>query len=281
MTRKDTGLLSVNKFAKLTRTTKAAILHYDKIGLLSPVSRGEDNNYRYYRREQLASVNFIRTFQALGMPLDEIRELKQTLNPKTAEKFYTLQLEKINTKIEEWIQAKKLVLTLQKSMDSVANINEKEITVQFMPAEAITLGGLNDYSRGRDGYDVLLSFYQEMSKQYPNIDLNYTVWGILTKERVVQKDWARPDRLYFNNPDGHDRKPAALYAIGYNRSAYGLGGELYERLLKYIENNGYLICGDFYEEHPLNEICEGSADKYLMRVMVPIRKKRGKRASKA
>ncbi|MCL2679248.1 MAG: hypothetical protein FWF18_03040, partial [Dehalococcoidia bacterium] len=43
----------------------------------------------------------------------------------------------------------------------------------------------------------------------------------------------------------------------------------------------YEICGDFYEEYPLNEICMGDNRNYLVRVMVPIRKKRGKKASKA
>ncbi|MCL1885473.1 MAG: MerR family transcriptional regulator [Dehalococcoidia bacterium] len=281
MAKGNKHFLSVGEFAKLSRTTKATLWHYDKIGLLSPVSRGEDSKYRYYRSEQTTTVHFIRTFQLLGMSLEEIKNLKTTLNPKTAEKFFMRQLETINMKIDEMVRTKKLILTLKKSMESVANINEKEITAQYMPEEAIILGGLNDYSRGRDGYDALLSFYHEMSKQHTEVDLNYSVWGILSKESILREDYVHPDRLYFYNPDGHDRKPAALYAIGYNRSWYGEGGELYKRLLAYIEKNGYEICGDFYEEHPLNEICIGDANNYLMRVMVPIRKKRGKKTVKS
>ncbi|MCL2679536.1 MAG: hypothetical protein FWF18_04560, partial [Dehalococcoidia bacterium] len=69
-----------------------------------------------------------------------------------------------------------------------------------------------------------------------------------------------------------------LYAIGYNRSWYNQGRELFGQLLEYIEKNNYEICGDFYEEYPLNEICMGDNRNYLVRVMVPIRKKRGKKA---
>ena len=279
MAGKNDGLLSVGEFARISRTTKAALLHYGKIGLLSPSMRDKDSKYRYYRAEQLTSINFIRTFQALGMSLDEIKGFQKTLNPKTAEKFYALQLDKIDAKIDELVRTKKLLLTLQQSMQSVADIKEKEITVQFMPAEAIILGGLNDYSRGRDDYDVLLSFHQEMSKLYPSVDLNYPVWGIFSKERVLRGEWRRPNRMYLYNPAGHDRKPASLYAIGYNRSWYNQGRELFGQLLEHIEKNNYEICGDFYEEYPLNEICMGDNRNYLVRVMVPIRKKRGKKAS--
>ncbi|MCL2474885.1 MAG: MerR family transcriptional regulator [Chloroflexi bacterium] len=279
MARKNDGFLSVNEFAKLTRTTKATLWHYDKIGLLSPVSRGKYNDYRYYRNEQMTSINFIRTFQAVGMSLEEIKSLKGNLNPKTADEFLAHQLEKIDAKIDEWVRTKKLVITTKNIINSVANINEKEITVQYMPAEAIILGELNDYSRGRDGYDVLLSFHQMMSKQCHEVDLNYLVCGILSVERIMQGDYVHPDRCYFKNPDGHDRKPAALYAIGYNRGWYGKGGDLYKRILTYIEKNDYEICGDFYEEHPLNEICMGDDNNYLMKVMVPIQKKGTKKMS--
>jgi len=277
MERGKEALLSVGEFAKLVRVTNATLCHYDRIGLLSPVSRGEDNDYRYYHPEQITSVNFIRTFQSIGMSLDEIKGLKRNLNPKTADDFFSRQLEKIDTKIDEWVRTKKLVLATQSLINSVVDINEKEITVQFMPAEAIILGGLNDYSRGRDGYDAILSFHQEMSKQYSEVDLNYLIGGILSKERIMQGDFVHPDRCYFKNPDGHDRKPASLYAIGYNRSWYGQGGELYKRLLEFVDKSDYEICGDFYEEHPLNEICMGDKNNYLLRVMVPIQKKGGSR----
>jgi len=280
MPKVDKNFLSVGEFAKLSRSTKATLWHYDKIGLLSPVSRGEDSKYRYYRSEQITSVNFIRTFQSLGMSLDEIKGLKGTISPKTAEQFFSLQLKKIDAKIDEWIHTKKLVLAFQNSITSVADINEEEITVRYMPAEAIILGGLNDYSRGRDGFDALLSFYQAMSQQCIAVDLNYSVGGVISKERSVNGDFAHPDRMYFCNPDGHDRKPAALYAIGYNRGWYGQGKELYKRLLEYVEKNDYEICGDFYEEHPLNEICMGDNNNYLMKAMVPIQKKRVRKTSK-
>jgi len=43
----ENGMFSISDFAKYSRTTRDTLLHYDRIGLLSPATRGE-NNYRYY-----------------------------------------------------------------------------------------------------------------------------------------------------------------------------------------------------------------------------------------
>jgi len=60
------------------------------------------------------------------------------------------------------------------------------------------------------------------------------------------------------------------------RGGYTPNGKLYTKLIDYINNNGYEICGDAYEEYPLNEICAIDAKDYLIRVMITIRDKNEK-----
>jgi len=271
----DNGYFSISEFAEFSRTTRDTLLYYDRIGLLSPMSHGE-NKYRYYTARQLALVNMIRTSQALGMSLDEIKELKDHLSPEFVDRLLSRQIEKIDTKIEEWVRARKLLLTLQKSIHSVLNVDESAITVQFLSAEAIVLGDLNNYSRGKNDYDALINFYRTIYAKYPDIDLNYSVWGFFSEERIKQGDWVWPDRYYFYNPEGPDIKPAALYAVGYTRGGYGQSDELYKRVIDYIDKNGFEICGPAYEEYPLNEICVPQQENYLMRLMITVREKKNK-----
>jgi len=49
-------------------------------------------------------------------------------------------------KISEWVRARKLLFTLLKTIDSAMDVDERKISIVDMPAEAITLGELNDYS---------------------------------------------------------------------------------------------------------------------------------------
>jgi len=270
---KSNEIFTVADFAEFTRTTRDTLLHYERIGLLSPESRGE-NNYRYYSNGQLAVVNLIRTCQALGMTLAEIKKLKSSRTPEMIDELLAQQMERIDHKIDEWVRARKLLFALKKTIESAMHIDEDAITVQFVPAEAIVMGDLNDYSRDKTDYDALLAFYRSCSNKYPDLDMNYPVWGMFSEERVVRGDWIWPDRYYFYNPEGHDKKPAALYAIGYTRGGYGQKTELYERMSVFISDNGFEVCGPAYEEYPLNEVSVVDENNYLTRVMITVHEKR-------
>ena len=268
-------IFSISDFAEFTRTTRDTLLYYDKIGLLSPASRGE-NNYRYYSNAQIAVVNLIRTLQAFGMTLSVIKNLTEHRTPELTEEILESQITHIDERIEEWVRARKLLYFMKKTIHSVANVDEKAITIQFMPAEAIVLGDLNDYSRGRNDYDALLTFYHACKEKYPDIDMNYYVWAMFSEERIKGRDWVWPERYYFYNPEGHDKKSAGLYAIGYHRGGYGQSGDIYERMLDYIHGNGFEVCGPAYEEYPLNEMCVSDPKDYLMRVLISVRNRDGK-----
>ncbi len=269
----ENGVFTVADFAKFARTTRDTLLHYDKIGLLSPVSR-KGNGYRYYAHGQLGIMNVIRVLQAFGITLSEIREIMNARTPETTNEMLTRQIRKIEDELKKWKRARKLLLAMRQTIDSVADIDESAITVQFMPRKAIMLGGLNDYSGGGDDYDALLSFYRDMNRKYPDLDLNYPVWGFFSRERIMRGDWRWPDRYYFDNPDGFDRKPASLYAVGHMRGGYGHGGDLYKRMLAYIDGNGFEVHGDAYEEYPLNEISVANEEEYLIRIMIGVREKK-------
>ena len=265
-------IFSIGEFATFARTTRDTLVYYDKIGLLSPATRGE-NNYRYYSLEHLAMFNLIRTSQALGMPLDEVKQLRDDRTPELMDVLLDNQVEKINDEIDKWVRARKLLFLFKSIINSYKDIDESEISIMSCPAEAIILGELNDYRGGKNDFDALLAFYHDMYKKYPGIDLNYPVWAFFSEERIKNRDWKWPDRFYFYNPEGHDKKPADLYAVGYTRGGYGQTGELYERLLDHIEENGYEICGPTYEEYPLNEIFMKVDSDYLVRIMITVRKK--------
>jgi DNA-binding transcriptional MerR regulator len=269
-------IFSISGFARLSRVTRGTLIFYDKAGLLPPVLRG-NNGYRYYSASQLAVVNLIRTCQELGMSLDEIKGLMEQRTPVLVDEFLTNHIKRVDEKINEWIRARKLLTVLQGTIHSAADIDASKIFVEFIPAAAIVLGDLNDYSKGRNDYDALLDFLFSCNKKYPDMDLNYPVWGVFSEQRIRHRDWVWPDRFYFNNPSGYDQRPAALYAVGYGTGGYGQCGDLYERMMAFISANGYEVCGPAYEEYPLNEICVADSNSYLIRVMITVRKKGGRK----
>ena len=261
---------SISDFAKYSRTTKDTLLHYDRIGLLSPISRGK-NKYRLYAPNQLVIVNTIRTLQELGLSLAEIGDIITQRTPHYIHMLLNQQIEQIDLKIAHWNRARDLLFTLREHIYSGLEADEANIVIQYLPEKAMVLGDINDYSGGGDDYTALNVFYHATQEKYPELHLNYPVWGFFSKERVISRDWKWPDRYYFYTPEGQHLRPAGLYAIGYTRGDYGQCGGLYERLLDYIEENGFEISGDAYEEYPLNEVCISDRSNYLIRLMIAVR----------
>lgn len=260
---------TINEFAEFARTTRAALRHYEEIGLLVPISRS-CGNYRQYTYSQLATANLIHTCQALGMPLGEIQDLIEKRTPALIKKLLEKQINQIDLTVENWLQSRKLLCVLDQTIQSALNVDESEIKIQFFDKKAITLGGQNDYSSNRDDYDALHTFYQSCHKKYPSMDMNLPVWGKFSQERIKHRDWHWADWYYFNDPDGPDERPSALYAVGYKRGGYGQAADLYERMLDYIETRRFVVSGPAYEEYPLNEICVADDMNYLIRILITV-----------
>jgi len=65
---------TVNKLAKISGVSVRTLHFYDEIGLLKPAFYGE-NNYRYYKEEQLLKLQQILFYRELGFPLNEIQRI--------------------------------------------------------------------------------------------------------------------------------------------------------------------------------------------------------------
>jgi len=266
------GIFSINEFANFSRTTKDTILHYDRIGLLKPKIRKE-NGYRYYSPSQLAVVNVIRTFQELGLSLNEISVLIDKRDPDNLYSTFDHQMQMIDDRIRELSQSRHLLTTVYDNYNDGLNVDEESLTIEYLDAKPIIMGEINDYSNGKDDYDALNVFYKEINERYPTLNLNYPVWGFFSKDRIVNGDWNWPDRFYIYHPSGEQVRPSGTYAVGYTRGGYGDCDELYERLIDFIRQEKYKVIGGSYEEYILNELFMPDDSQYLIRVSIQVAQK--------
>jgi len=66
--------LFIGKVAKAAGVSVQAVRYYERLGLMPPAQRTE-SGYRVYPREILERLRFIRQAQAVGLRLEEIREI--------------------------------------------------------------------------------------------------------------------------------------------------------------------------------------------------------------
>ncbi len=90
--------LSILEFSRLTGISRDNLRFYDRIGLLCPEQRGE-NNYRYYARSQLNSAYLISSLRLLEVGLEDIRRYSAGRTPERMLAFFAQQEERIQAEI--------------------------------------------------------------------------------------------------------------------------------------------------------------------------------------
>lgn len=70
-----TGLLTIGRFAQLTRLSVKQLRRYDDLGLLAPASVDEQTGYRFYHRRQARTAATVALLRELDVPLAVVREL--------------------------------------------------------------------------------------------------------------------------------------------------------------------------------------------------------------
>ena len=90
--------LSILEFSRLTGISRDNLRFYDRIGLLCPEQRGE-NNYRYYARHQLNSAYLIGSLRLLEVGLEDIRHYSAGRTPERMLALFARQEERIQAEI--------------------------------------------------------------------------------------------------------------------------------------------------------------------------------------
>ena len=91
--------ISIGYFAAQTGLSIRALRLYDEVGLLKPAVVVKHNKYRYYKPDQIAIAQQIKTYRENELPLEEI---KQILNhPLSATQHLEQHLERLRQRLTQ------------------------------------------------------------------------------------------------------------------------------------------------------------------------------------
>ena len=66
------GLLKIGEISKITGTPVSTLRYYEEIGLVQPANKSSAK-YRFYKKDDIQLIVFIRKAQNIGFTLDEIK----------------------------------------------------------------------------------------------------------------------------------------------------------------------------------------------------------------
>ncbi|MGH1492043.1 MAG: MerR family transcriptional regulator [Acidimicrobiales bacterium] len=143
-------LLPIGKFARASRLSIKSLRNYDESGLLPASFIDPQSGYRYYRLEQLARADAIRSLRMVNMPLPQIAKALETDNPEELLTSHLATLEdqrdELNRKAQELqrrISLKEYVMSSQ-----IATKSHPEIVAIGYRTETTHVDVFTDIPRG-------------------------------------------------------------------------------------------------------------------------------------
>lgn len=258
--------MTIKEFSRLTGIKRENLRFYDRIGLLSPEMRGE-NNYRYYSRHQLNAAFLISSLRGLGVGIEDIKQYSVQCTPEKTLALFAQQEERIQAEIQH-LQETSLIMQMHCDMVREAlAYHENALFLQEKDSESIFLCPPIPANLDMDEGGIFSYDYAEAN----GVNLGFPQGTLVAQERLQAVDVSLTDRYYFKvNSNGNTSKPAGLYAIIYGKCDPWKPDKLYMELLEFIQKQDLSICGDAYEEYPLGGTAVQETDPYCVRIEIPV-----------
>ena len=260
--------LTIKTFAEFAGVPYSTIRYYDEIGLLTPASRGDENNYRYYDPMQLKTLNFIEVLVGLGIPLATIKEIAQDRTPDAVIEMLRRQETILDYKLEDLRTAYSIIHAFRSNIQGGILAKDGEVRVERLDELRYVLGPSNDVKRGRIDFDAFKHFC-DSAEDY-RINLRYPVGRYYCDMISFISDASQPDRYFSSDPMGNCIREEGKYLVGYKRGFDDDFEDIIEKMSHCADEHGLFFTGPVYVRYLLDEICMTDPAQYLARIAVKV-----------
>lgn len=256
--------VSIGQMAKLYGVSRKTLHIYQEKGLLEPSYVDEQTGYRYYAPEQGAVLDAVNQLQTVGFSLDEI---KASIENGTVAFLESVLLEK-----ERALEEQEREIAIARSQGSrilrVCDmlINKPvcgEIMIERLPerkALVFDVPPVSPDDRNNRAWDnAIRSVRTQLVERYGSIDLFDSPSGIITREELKAGTLITRQACIFVDDDLAALLDDARTIPGGQHLTMYFDSTLLDdetsieypsirRMLRYAEENGFVICGDYLGE---------------------------------
>ena len=265
-------LYRIGLFAQMNRITVKALRFYEEQGLLLPARIDEESGYRYYTMRQMEPLHRILALKEAGFTIEDMKRLDASGDERS------FLLRKKNAILEKIAQ-----LTLQLSkidgyLMAGGNSLSAPVMVKTIPETVCAV-----MRRRIDSYDALFDIMPEMGGYMEDAGCvcalpeycftQYLEPGFQEAQILVEVCEAVTEQKADRGCLRFRTIPETRAACIYHKGSYRDFPKTYEVILRYIEENGYEICGNIRESYIDGVWNKDSEDEWLPEIQIPVVKK--------
>lgn len=263
-------MYSIGQFALILKVSTRTLRHYDEIDLLKPQHINEDNNYRYYGKEQLGLAKNIINLKEYGLSLEEIKEI--LIEKKNYKEIIKKRLDFIKAEISSLINMKE---SLDKILNEDLNINsEDNINKLFeVEVEVLEINEINVISKRctinlKDTGQVVGSLYELVSKNGLKVTGGHIIkyFGNEYDPENAEVEICMPVE---------SRKECKIKFSSISKGRYvkctvnsiSEKGDAYASIINWIQENDFIIEGNPFEQYSINH----KSKEFTIDIYLPIK----------
>ena len=259
-------LLTIKEFSQLTGIKSDTLRFYDRIGLLCPDIRG-DNNYRYYSRRQLDSAYLILSLRGIGVGIEDIKQYAACPTTENSLALLAQQDTRIQNEIRRLQEMSLIMQMYADMMHEAVSHGENALFIQKKAREPIFL--CPPVPAHMDDDEGMLFSYEYAEDR--GINLGFPGGTLIDRAFLTLKNQVPVDRYYFKTiQKSNAYKPEGNYAVAYGRCDIWEPEPIYRQLAEFVKDQDLTISGYVYEEYPFGAIAEQNTDQCLIRLEVPV-----------
>lgn len=256
----------IGMFAAMNRVTVKTLRFYEEQNLLIPAYINFENGYRFYELSQMQVLHKITALKQAGFTLEEIQKLNNGCDENA---ILLKKKSELMSKIADLTKQLSIIeMYLTEKADTIAS----PVLIKKIPK--VTVAAMKSKI---ESYDDLFEIMQKMGAlmekngcecslpEYCFTNYITTTGEIIieTCEAVVEAK-SELENLYFKE------FPEVQAACIFHKGSYNNLAQSYEQLLKYIEENGYKICGDFRESYIDGVWNKSDESGWLTEIQIPV-----------
>jgi DNA-binding transcriptional MerR regulator len=268
-------MIKIGTFSRISQVSVKTLRYYDEIGLLKPAQIDRFTGYRFYAIEQLPQLNRILALKELGFSLEQIAQaIRQGLSGEELRGILRLKQAEITLRLQSDQEMLSRIETRLRQIEQENQMPTYDILVKKIEPVAIasTRGIIPSYPE-QGGLWNTLGSYLAANRTQPAGPC-FTIYH--ADEPEIDAEVCEP----LAAPIQADELVKSYLLPGVEAAASTIHhgpfvtiGDAYAALIKWIEENGYQICGPSREIY-LRPSHNGSQTdpNTLTEIQFPIRK---------
>ena len=267
-------MLQIGEFSRICQVSVKTLHHYDKIGLLAPAEVDRVTGYRYYRPEQIDTMNYIRRLKRYGFSLEEIQHIISLSDEKEISGLLRQQRDKL--KREQQDKAAVLnelqthISVFERTGDVMTYQKGYQIEVKDSPAMNVLA------VRARMSVNEFGRYYGTLFERVPRDRVTPTG---LTGARYYDQEFdpESSDIEVFIGIREREKADVVMEpcecAMTVHHGAYSTLSEAYGAVVNWILENDYETAGAPFDLYIKTQFDSLSPEDWETEVYFPIRKK--------